>query len=46
MEKDTALAGQAHFGLAGIYRSRGDRTKAESEMREFQRLQRAVAASR
>jgi tetratricopeptide (TPR) repeat protein len=33
------LAAQAHFGLAGIYRARGDAVKAEAEMKEFQRLQ-------
>jgi tetratricopeptide (TPR) repeat protein len=38
-EKDSSLAGQAHFGLAGIYRERGDGEKADSEMKEFQRLQ-------
>ena len=37
--KDGPLAGQAHFGLAGIYRERGDSAKADSEMKEFQRLQ-------
>src|SRR5689334_15639814 len=46
IEKESALAGQAHFGLAGIYRKRGETSKAEAEMREFQRLQRAQSASR
>jgi len=41
IEKDGPLAGQAHFGLAGIYRARGDSAKADAEMKEFQRLQKA-----
>jgi Flp pilus assembly protein TadD len=41
IDKDGPLAGQAHFGLAGIYRERGDSAKADVEMKEFQRLQRA-----
>ena len=41
IEKDGPLAGQAHFGLAGVYRERGDAAKADAEMKEFQRLQRA-----
>jgi hypothetical protein len=38
-QKDGPLAAEAHFGLAGIYRQRGDSAKAETEMKEFQRLQ-------
>jgi tetratricopeptide (TPR) repeat protein len=38
-DKESPLAGQAHFGLAGIYRERGDSAKADAEMQEFQRLQ-------
>ena len=38
VEKDTALAAQAHFGLAGIYRKQGNAAKAEHEMAEFRRL--------
>ena len=41
IDKDGPLAGQAHFGLAGIYRERGDSAKSDAEMKEFQRLQRA-----
>jgi tetratricopeptide (TPR) repeat protein len=41
IEKDGPLAGQAHFGLAGVYRERGDAAKADAEMKEFQRLQKA-----
>ena len=38
IEKDTPLAAQAHFGLAGIYRKQGNATEAEHEMAEFRRL--------
>lgn len=41
IDKDAPLAGQAHFGLAGIYRERGDSAKSDAEMNEFQRLQHA-----
>jgi len=41
IEKAGPLAGQAHFGLAGVYRERGDSAKADAEMKEFQRLQKA-----
>jgi len=41
IQKDGALAGQAHFGLAGVYRGRGEAAKADAEMKEFQRLQKA-----
>jgi tetratricopeptide (TPR) repeat protein len=39
LEKNTPLAGQAHFGLAGIYRKQGKPADAEREMEEFRKLQ-------
>jgi tetratricopeptide (TPR) repeat protein len=39
IEKDTALAGQTHFALAGLYRKLGKSAEAERETQEFQRLQ-------
>jgi tetratricopeptide (TPR) repeat protein len=39
LEKDSALAAQAHFGLAGVYRKQGKTGEAEREMSEFRRLQ-------
>lgn len=39
INKEGPLAGQAHFGLAGLYRDRGESAKADAEMKEFQRLQ-------
>jgi tetratricopeptide (TPR) repeat protein len=39
IEKESALAAQAHFGLAGIYRKQGKTAAAQHEMQEFQRLQ-------
>jgi len=39
IEKESALAAQAHFGLAGIYRKQGKTDAAKREIQEFQRLQ-------
>ncbi|HKB98914.1 MAG TPA: tetratricopeptide repeat protein [Terriglobales bacterium] len=39
IEKDSPLAAQAHFGLAGLYRKQGKIAAAQHEMQEFQRLQ-------
>jgi hypothetical protein len=39
LEKDTALAAQAHFGLSGIYRKQGKSADADREMEEFRKLQ-------
>lgn len=39
IEKESPLAAQAHFGLANLYRKQGKTEAAQSEMREFQRLQ-------
>ncbi|MGA9965821.1 MAG: tetratricopeptide repeat protein [Terriglobales bacterium] len=39
IEKETPLAAQAHFGLAGLYRKQGKTATAQHEMQEFQRLQ-------
>jgi tetratricopeptide (TPR) repeat protein len=39
IEKETALAAQAHFGLASLYRKQGKTAAAQHEMQEFQRLQ-------
>ncbi|MGA3089752.1 MAG: tetratricopeptide repeat protein [Terriglobales bacterium] len=41
IEKESALAAQAHFGLAGIYRKQGKTSAAQHELQEFQRLQSA-----
>jgi tetratricopeptide (TPR) repeat protein len=41
VDNNGALAQQAHFGLAALYRERGDAAKADAEMREFQRLRSA-----
>lgn len=42
LEKDTPLAGQTHFALAGLYRKQGKTAQAEREMKEFQKLQNPV----
>ena len=39
LEKDTSLAAQAHFGLAGLYRKQGKSAEANREMESFRRLQ-------
>ncbi len=38
IEKDSSLAAQAHFGLAGLYRKQGKTAAAKHEIEEFQRL--------
>jgi tetratricopeptide (TPR) repeat protein len=39
IEKQTPLAAQAHFGLAGIYRKQGKTAEAKREMQEYEALQ-------
>jgi tetratricopeptide (TPR) repeat protein len=39
LEKDTPLAAQAHFALAGLYRKQKKIEAAQHEMQEFQKLQ-------
>ena len=39
LEKESPLAAQAHFGLAGLYRKQGKATEAAAEMWEFRKLQ-------
>jgi tetratricopeptide (TPR) repeat protein len=43
IEKQTSLAAQAHFGLAGIYRKQGKTAEAKQEMLEFESLQNSAA---
>jgi tetratricopeptide (TPR) repeat protein len=43
IEKDTAFAGQAHFGLANLYRKQGKTAEAQREMDEFRKLQKPSA---
>jgi tetratricopeptide (TPR) repeat protein len=42
LEKESPLAAQAHFGLAGLYRKQGKTAAAQHEMQEFQKLQTAA----
>ncbi|HKB90648.1 MAG TPA: tetratricopeptide repeat protein, partial [Opitutaceae bacterium] len=46
LEKDTSLAAQSHFGLAGLYRKQGKTTQAQREMQEFQKLQSTIEPPR
>ena len=39
IEKQSSLAAQAHFGLAGLYRKQGKTAEAQHEMQEFESLQ-------
>jgi tetratricopeptide (TPR) repeat protein len=39
LEKNTAIAAQAYFGLAGLHRKQGKLTQSQQEMQEFQKLQ-------
>ncbi|NDJ14243.1 MAG: hypothetical protein EBY17_24125 [Acidobacteriia bacterium] len=41
LDKTGPLAAQAHFGLANLYRQRGNAALADAELKEFQRLQKA-----
>jgi ATP/maltotriose-dependent transcriptional regulator MalT len=42
LEKEGSLAAQTHFGLAALYRKQGNAAKAEAEMQDFRKLQKAV----
>jgi tetratricopeptide (TPR) repeat protein len=46
LEKNTALAAQAHFGLASLYRKQGKTAASQHEMREFQKLQGTIGPPR
>src|SRR6201993_104100 len=46
LEKNTSLAAQAHFGLAGVYRKQGKIAQAQQEMQEFQKLQSRIGPPR
>ena len=46
LEKETAVAAQAHFGLAGLFRKQGKAAQAQHEMQEFQRLQGTIGPPR
>jgi tetratricopeptide (TPR) repeat protein len=39
LEKESSLAAQAHYALAGVYRKQGKVQEAEREMQQFRRLQ-------
>jgi len=46
LEKNTSLAAQAHFGLAGLYRKQGKAEQAQHELQEFQKLQNTIGPPR
>jgi tetratricopeptide (TPR) repeat protein len=39
LEKNSSLAAQAHFGLAGLYRKQGNTEEAERELQAYRKLQ-------
>jgi tetratricopeptide (TPR) repeat protein len=43
LEKETPLAGQAHFALAALYRKQGKAQEAAQQMQEFDRLRKQSA---
>ena len=45
IERESPLAAQAHFSLAGLYRKQGNADKATSEMQEFHKLQERSSSS-
>jgi tetratricopeptide (TPR) repeat protein len=46
LEKQSSLAAQAHFALAGLYRKQGKSEDAEREMAEFKKLQNTATPSK
>jgi tetratricopeptide (TPR) repeat protein len=46
IEKESSLAAQAHFALAGLYRKQGKAAQARHEMEEFQKLQGKIIPQR
>lgn len=45
IERETELAAQAHFSLAGLYRKQGKVDAARREMQEFQRIEAKTASA-
>jgi tetratricopeptide (TPR) repeat protein len=46
LEKNTAIAAQAYFGLAGLHRKQGKLTQSQQEIQEFQKLQSTIPPPR
>jgi len=46
LEKNTSLAAQAYFGLAGLHRKQGKLAQSQQEMQEFQKLQSTIGPPR
>jgi tetratricopeptide (TPR) repeat protein len=46
LEKNSSIAAQAYFGLAGLYRKQGKLTQSQQEMQEFQKLQSTISPPR
>jgi tetratricopeptide (TPR) repeat protein len=46
LEKNTSIAAQAYFGLAGLHRKQGKLTQSQQEMQQFQKLQNTIGPPR
>jgi tetratricopeptide (TPR) repeat protein len=46
LEKNTSIAAQAYFGLAGLHRKQGKISQSQHEMEEFQKLQSTIGPPR
>jgi tetratricopeptide (TPR) repeat protein len=46
LEKNSSIAAQAYFGLAGLHRKQGKVSQAQHEMEEFQKLQNTIGPPR
>jgi tetratricopeptide (TPR) repeat protein len=46
LEKNTSIAAQAYFGLAGLHRKQGKVAQSRHEMEEFQKLQNTIGPPR
>jgi tetratricopeptide (TPR) repeat protein len=46
LEKNTSIAAQAYFGLAGLHRKQGKLTQSQREMQQFRKLQSTIGPPR
>jgi tetratricopeptide (TPR) repeat protein len=46
LEKNTSIAAQAYFALAGLHRKQGKLTQSQEEMQQFQKLQSTIGPPR
>jgi tetratricopeptide (TPR) repeat protein len=46
LEKNTSIAAQSYFALAGLHRKQGKLTQSQQEMQQFQKLQSTIGPPR